>query len=522
MFFGLAYFKGLICLKTLKFLIIVFFTFFLASCDNNIPDKEEIVNLIEIQKTLYEEHENNLINNYQANMPTHNEYTISLDINPETNIVTGVQKLNYTNKTDETLSHIVFNVHYNAFSSDSEVTPYFSEFRDKIYANGRENGYFNITSVIVNGEEAEFLYKETFLFITLLEELRENELIEITLQYEAYIPRINHRTGANDNSIWLGNFIPKVAIFEDGAFRLDNYYAAGEPFYSDISNYNLTVTTPLGYSIISTGNSSENEQNGIKTTFIDAKMVRDVTLFVSNSHNRAFITTKNNIDVVFYYHSDIENIESYLKTIKNSLDFFSELVGPYPYEHLTIVETGLFMKGATSYPQIVFIDSEFLQLQKNIETELVQKVLKQWFYNVIGNDPINAAWLSNGLSMMVKEFFFMDDEVFDIYFEREYSDFKRSLNSSNAYRLLDDLSLYQTWDDYYRTQHTKGKLMIYSIYRKVGHDAFIEFLRQYYQEFSFKNVLIEDFINLAETVSAEDFTAFFEMWLNDVGLPTLD
>lgn len=503
-----------------NFLWVLFFALFLVACDSVANDRQEIRNLIETRQTLYEEREAMLLSQ-QIIMPIYNEYTVSLDINPETGIVTGVLRVNYTNKTGMPLNYIILNVPYNAFSLGSGVAPYFSEFRERIYANTREHGYFNIASLMVNGAPTRFLYQETFLLITLLEGLAEDEAVEITLQFEAYIPHINHRTGASQNAIWLGNFLPTVAVFENGTFRQDSYHPAGEPFYSEIANYSVTITTPSEYHVVSTGNQVVQEQSGIKTTIVDARMVRDFAIvIVDATYRSAFMISENNTDIIFYYHSDIENIDTYLSRVKLALDFFSELIGSYPYEDLTVIETGLFHRGAASYSQIIFIDSELLNSGQNVSTALVQAVSEQWFGSVVGSDNIFASWLSKGLSAFMTEFFFTHNtEVFYRNFVRDHTNFERSMNSSNSYRLVDDLSVYPTWADYQRTQHTKGKLMIFSLYNQMGQDVFIEFLRQYYLEFGFRNATVDDFRELAERVSMQDLSDFFELWLNDVGIP---
>ena len=55
---------------------------------------------------------------------------------------------------------------------------------------------------------------------------------------------MRHRFGYNDNSVNLANFYPIACVYRDGAFVADPYYSTGDPFFSEVADYNVKLTAP--------------------------------------------------------------------------------------------------------------------------------------------------------------------------------------------------------------------------------------------------------------------------------------
>lgn len=451
----------------------------------------------------------------------YNEYNISLDINYETNMVKGVENVMFYNGTGEELNSIYFNMPLNAFSKEAEYQPYFSEHKEKIFYGDKDYGYIDVSKVRIEGEEAYFTTELTALQVNLSEKLPPGKKIEITLQFEAYIPKINHRTGSNKNALWLGNFIPTVAVYNRGEFRINPYYKVGESFYAETANYKVSVSASPKYKVIAPGTSSVKEENNVRITTFTAKVIRDFSIVLLDStYTQKEIVTKDDVKITLYYRSNLKNPEEILNTAKSAMEFYNSYIGSsYFYEKFDIVETGLFMPCGMEYSQMTFVDEAHLN-SSGAQRTVAHEIAHQWFYNMVGNDPVKDPWMDEALaSFMSDKFYGQNEENLHRRLEAEY----KSLQESDAslYKLSDDLSVYKSWEEYYNTQYLKGKLMIYSLYLKMGDEKFKTFINLYYSKYSYKIASPKDFISSAEEVYGRSLSLFFESWMDADTLPAL-
>jgi len=452
----------------------------------------------------------------------YNEYNISIDVNPETRTVTGVQKVLYKNRTGMELEQLYFNLYLNAFRRTASYKPYEESNEPFIFPSGKDYGYINITSVMINNESAAFNVQETVLTIILPEKLPLEAELEISLVFDAYVPLINHRTGANDKAMWLGNFLPVLALYDDNGWHREPYYAVGSPFYANIANYTVQVTTPAGYMVTGTGEEVSNEANGVRTTKMTAKLARNFTFAVGRLYEVETQKTESGVYVNFYYYSEAFDAGLVLDTAARALEDCSARIGSYPYMTFDIVEVGMLRpQSGLSYAGVMFVDATSALAVSILQTRVGQSVAQQWFCNIIGNNPIKEAWLGEGVAQYVRQGIFSTSEEIMSHMEREYNSLQAALPAFENKSLLQDLSVYQTWHEYESIQHTRAKLMMYALEKRFGPQLMNEFLRVYYTKYQFRLVDRKEFIATAEEVFGMELDAFFRTWMEDFTLPPL-
>ncbi len=452
----------------------------------------------------------------------YNTYDVNLEVNPETRIINGVQKIKFTNKTGKNLDKIYLNVYLNAFSSDYGLTPYFSNFYNKIYKNGLSYGYTKVINASCDNEDAGFVLNGTVLELTPQNIIKTNDAAEIKIQFESFVPKINHRTGANDKAMWFGNFLPTLAVYDKEGWHTEPYYPAGEPFYTETSSYIVNIKTPANYTVVATGleTTTEIENKTEKTTTITAKLARDFAFAISDSYVKDTVTTESGIDINLYSYTNIPNKNEILRIAEESLNFFSDKIATYPFMQLDIVECELFFEGGMEYPEIIFMDSKKLK-NKNVYSTIAHEIGHQWFYNIIGNNQIKNAWLDEATTMFIQEGIFLDDKKIEQKIVAEYENLKTKLKQNSEDIMSNSIDKYSSWEDYYNIQYLKGKLMMYSLKCKMGEETFDRFLKDYYTKYAFRVVGRSDFIEAAEEAYGDKLTEFFNNWLYGVGIPEL-
>lgn len=508
------------------FLFII--VFLLSSCTTKDSiNNEQPIKVIEVEsksEKIKATSNDTTIKEFKVEKPVYyNNYKVTLEVDTATRIVTGIEKINYKNTTDVDLNNIYFHLYLNAFNGSATPVPYFNQFEPKIFKYGKDTGAINIKSVHINNETIPFEQDGTILKLNLLSGIKKEEEIEIILQFESYIPKIAHRTGANDKAMWFGNYLPILCKYDDNGWRTDPYYPAGDPFYSDIANYEVKISTPKGYEVVGTGDEEVIEADNKKITTITAEMVRDFAFAISKYYKTKTVTTEDNININFYYYSDdIFNIDEMLRVAKESIKYYNTKLGSYPYSELDIIEADLFLNsGGMEYPTFVIVDSSYLKKQSSINS-IVHEIGHQWIYNIIGNDQINEAWIDEGLNSYLQFKFLYSPDELDKRLESEYRTLNSKINNIYPYTLNSNLKEFEDWNSYYNIEYIRSRLMFYSLNQRLGDDMFDNLLKLYYKKYSFKTVSTDDFIALASEISGENLQDFFDSWIKNKSLPDLE
>ncbi len=213
-----------------------------------------------------------------------NTYQMDLTYTEE-HMLNGNETLTYTNRTDTTLSFLCFHLYPKAFSEGAVNKPVSTLNEKKAYPNGFSAGDIVINFAKVNGVDATFEYSGTdnnILKLFLGFDLEPLDKVTVLIDFTVQVPNVNHRFGYGENTVNLANFYPIVAVFENGEFILDPYNSNGDPFYSDMSNYEVKLTVPTEFVVSSTGEqTSAVKEESISTYYLNAKTVRDFAIVLS-------------------------------------------------------------------------------------------------------------------------------------------------------------------------------------------------------------------------------------------------
>lgn len=452
------------------------------------------------------------------------EYNISVIVDPETRTVTGVEKISCRNRTGGVIDKLYLNVYNNAYREDTALVPYFPGDVSLVFTNsGRNYGYMNITGVTVSGIDAEYALEGTVLSVTLGKDVKADEQMELSIRFEALVPVQNHRTGSNGSAMWFGNFFPTVAAYDKNGWNTEPYYPVGDPFFSNISNYNIKVITPLNYSVVGTGTETYTETATERTTDMSARMVRDFAFAVSTEYRLDTRITESGKTINIYTYSEIDT-KRFLDAAEKSLNYYSGVISGYPYDTFTIIETALGIKNEMAYPKVGFIDTGFMKSEP--ESDALLQVVStgiahQWFYNVTGSNRIKEAWLDDGLSSYVSYLMMYTPSELKELMEAEYSALPKVLKAMKDLNLSSDLSEFQSAGAYSAVHIRRARLMLYSFHTLVGDDSFYEFLKTYQMGYSFKVSSAEAFVNTACESTGIGLVDFFNYWMNNDEMPQL-
>lgn len=459
----------------------------------------------------------------EPDIPSFNEYTVFLDFEPETRIIRGIKSVRYTNRTNTNLNELVFIVPLNAWSG-GHPAPYSTDSYNRIFRHGRDYGFMDVLHVTQDSEGLNYSLDGTILTIGLPRVLGPYETAQIHIQFEASIPMIAHRTGANEHAIWAGAFLPVEAIFDRQGWHRPVYYPTGNPFILDVANYTVEITTPIDYIVAGTGVKTETYLDERKITSFTAQMTRDFAFAISPYFNRTSVMTDSGaVEIVLYHYTANLPTDHILNVASETFAFFEETVGVYPYTQLSIVETDMFL-GGENFSGIIFMDSDYLRTYPGL-SNLRRKIGRQWFSIIIGSNPIEESWLNGGMTYFLQYGLLDRPSELRAFIEREHNNLSAGPASDyyneDHQRIASRLNQYDLWIDYVRIQHQKAGIMFYALYREMGPENFKFLLREYFRQFAFHIATASDFIALAEEIHGSSLRSFFDYWLYTTELPDL-
>ena len=501
-----------------------------TACGNSAPPADEGENdlpQIPIEIDTYDDYEPD--ENYYPvaatpAIPTIPDYTINLEIFPEERTVSGVAAISFQNTSNYVLDKVFLTLPLNAFAEDFSYPPFLPTQEGRIFQHGLDFGSIDVTLATINLNPAEFTLDGILLTIYLEEQLPPGAPVEIGLIFNAQIPRISHRTGGNDYAIWFGNFLPRLPVLSATDWHIYPYYPVGNPFFTVASNYRVSISAPAEYTVVSTGFEvrSEGELNAITSITVD--QVRDFAfVLLSPAYDSRGILTEAGVDITIYFRGnwDDESIDAILETARASFDHFESRVGTYPYQTFDIVETELFVHDSIKYPGIMFVDTRHLRTPA-VHSSITRDIGHQWFYNVVGNNPVTEPWLSHGLVSFLQMSMTLDEDAMALHMQVLHQSLQGIVEYMDYPELFRSLGYYASWSDFHNIQFSRGKLLFYSLWQKLGDEGFDQFVRTYYGTYAFSIATVQGLIAIAEEIYGESLADFFDAWINSPELPDID
>ena len=430
----------------------------------------------------------------------YNEYAIFLDFDPTTRTIHGIENISFTNRSSFSFRELVFRLPLNAHGYNTMEISHISS----------DNEELNFTQDATN----------TTLVIHLQRPLEPDETTQIQIRFEAYLSPGPGRSGANNYAMWAGAFLPTEAVFSANGWHTEAFYPVGNPFILDTAIYSVEITTPLGYTVAGTGTKTEDYFDGQRITTLNTLPVRDFAFAISPNFRRASQVTPSGVEILLYHYSTLPT-ERILNAAVETMTFFEEVVGAYPYPQLTIVEADV--DRSESFSSIIFVSSNHLRGSQPLGG-LRNGIGRQWFSVIIGANRLEEAWLTGGLTYFLQGGLLGRPAELRTLIENDHAELTAHMHfitNEESRRLATHIREYDSWSDYLLIQHRKARIMFYALYREMGEESFRSLLREYYTQFAFQIAKASDFIEIAESIHGQSLQGFFDYWLYTTGLPPL-
>ncbi len=214
-----------------------------------------------------------------------------------------------------------------------------------------------------------------------------------------------------------------------------------------------------------------------------------------------------------------------------SLEYFTQTVGPYPYEKLAMIVGATRYGGMENSSAIVFTTNllsrsgaDGLSKTYGIPSAnvglIAHEIAHQWFGDSVTESTWSDLWLSEGFATYFAGLFlqrYEGEAVFQEYMNNaaknifEYERRKRTpIHDRDTENLLELLN---------SNNYQKGAWLLHMLRSNLGDEVFFRGIRNYYEAHKNSVATTEDLRVALEKASGKDLKAFFSRWVYDVGHP---
>jgi hypothetical protein len=485
--------------------------------------------------------------------PRNANYDIDARLDHDTRTIAGTETIRWRNIGGAPADAIFLHLYWNAWRNTDS-----SWMREARLGGDDERhvdsdwSYIDLTSVAVDagGASIDLLPQVSFaqpddgnaadrtlVRIPLPSPVAAGSELTLKLGWTARVPRTFARTGTIGRFYFVAQWFPKLAVFEGGRWTAHQFHANTE-FFSDYGRYDVRLTVPRGWVVGATGREQSRTDNADGTT--THRYAQD------DVHDFAWTTSPDYVDErQTFAHAGLPPVEMRLllqpehrgladrhfAATAAALRYYGEWYGPYPYDHITIVDPA-YQSGAggMEYPTLFTAGSRWLSPRQSNSPEgvTVHEAGHQFWYAIVGNNEFEDAWLDEGLNT------FSEERVQSIAFQPNYRvdrffggivpwqyrhwPLARATdgNGLNGYRTAAESDTpatptFRYWPGTHALiTYSKTALWLHTLERHLGWDTLQRILSTFFARWKYRHPRPADFFAVANEVSGQDLTWFFD------------
>jgi hypothetical protein len=438
-------------------------------------------------------------------------YQIEAGFDTEAGTIAGTMTVEYVNASPDPLDDVYFRLYPNA----------------SYYAGGE----LAISDVQVESTLVEPVLEvgDTALRVPLLDPVAAGASVEIALSFTTVVPLdaegsygIFDRDGASGT--WtLADWHPVLAVYEpDAGWKIDPPTRFGDPTYAASSLFDVRLTAPAGWEVVTSGTTIEERPAGEATErHYLAGPAREFTMVADDDFARGSVVVGETTIHSWFEPSLAAAGESALNVAAQALEFYSAKNGTHPFEELDLVQTPLAGALGVAWAGIAFLDGPTLYSDyataapETFTTIVAHEVAHLWWGAQVGVDSNDHAFMNESLATLDALDFVRATYGEDAGLRSLETGIVASARSLLAIGdTVVDLPYRDNQDPYERSLavYGKGALGFLAIREAIGQEAYDAALRAYVDEWSFDIAEPADLRAAFEEASGADLAELWRSW----------
>ncbi len=480
-------------------------------------------------------------------------YEIDARYDAAKHTVDASEVLTYHNLTGQPLDHFPFHLYLNAFQPKAtwireakllgnRDTSY-EKWEDKQFGS-EEIKSFEVVGQGDLTQQLQFIQPDdgnkddkTVVDVHLPKAIAPGGYVQFKIAFHDQMPETQARTGWKRDFVLGGQWFPKVGVWWNGAWNCHQFHAVTE-FFADFGVYDVKLTVPQYEVIGASGVEVDrvNNPDSTKTLTYHGDDIHDFAWTISPRYkvkdDGVFEGQMGPVKMrILMQPAHWGQVERHEKILKESLEYFERLYGPYPYKTITLVdpEPGS-AAGGMEYPTFITGETSWFMPSGLHLPELVveHEFGHQYWYGMVATNEFEDAWMDEGINS------YSEVKVLDAILGRDTSILniagatagERELQRGTYIGVADLDPIAQKAYDYYNFSSyggiTYGKTasVLVTLEGIVGKDTMQKAMHAYFMKYRFTHPVKEDFLKTIEEVSGKNLRWYFNQAI--YGTPVLD
>ena len=360
-------------------------------------------------------------------------YSIDAELDPVKHTIKGKQALTWRNRSAQPVCSVYLHLYLNGFEGHgstfmTEQRASESGFRSDVDTKDGEYGYIRLDKVAQGGAAAKWRFVQpdggpktdrSVVRIDLPQPVAPGASTTLDIDFFDQLPRVVARTGYYGSFHLVAQWFPKIGVLElpgeRGAtaprWNAHEFHLHSE-FYADFGSYDVRITVPKGYTVGSTGvpKAAPVEKGGKVTHNYVQDDVHDFAWTADKRYAKPMTQVWNGpngpVQVsVLYTPEYASNAKPVLQATIDSLKYFSDTLGGYPYKSATAVipPYGADEAGGMEYPTFFTADSTAQDEPGTpgrfaLDFVTVHEFGHGYFYGILASNEFEEPYLDEGMN----------------------------------------------------------------------------------------------------------------------------
>jgi hypothetical protein len=511
------------------------------------------------------------------------DYRIDVWLDADRKQLVGRERITWNNPSSDAVGDLWFHLYLNAFKNSRSTFMRESGGQLRSDRMTRDSwGWIDVTSMrLPDGRDllpgATFEHPDddnaddrTVMRVPLPSAVPPGGSISLDVEFRAQLPEVFARTGYKRNFFMVGQWFPKLGVYEpagmrgrtSGAWNCHQFHAHSE-FYADFGTYRVAITVPKGFVVGATGprvSTTENRDGTV--TFVHAEddvhdfawtadpeyveirrtfsADRDVTPHeyeeVARLLGRPIEEVRlSDVEVILLIHRPrLVQAERHIQAAMDGIKYFGLWYGRYPYKTLTVVDPAVGGGGAggMEYPTLITAGSSALLNRgplkgiNAVEEVTIHEFGHQFWYGLVASNEFEESWLDEGFNS------YSTGKVQEMVRGREAGiadipglrvsglELARAQNSPNRKSdpILTPSWKFESGSAYSFSSYAKTELVLRTLEGYLGPEKMARLMRTYHERWRYRHPSSDDFFRVANEVSGQDLSWFFDQTVKGTGV----
>jgi hypothetical protein len=494
-------------------------------------------------------------------------YKILVTLNDRSHELNSFESVEYINNSADTLEFIYFHLWPNAYSSNhTALAKQLSVWKGKerLFNDPELNGYIDSLDFKIGNKRVQWHQladQPDICMVILNKPLSPGDSIIITTPFHVKIPKgITSRLGHIGESYQISQWYPKPAVYDRSGWHQMPYLDQGE-FFSEYGSFDVSITLPSNYTVGATGDlQNESEKKRIaeltsdtswksitglegddfppssanfKTLNFKGTAIHDFAWFA----DKRFHVIKGNIRLpesgrevttfVMFTNQQADLWKNELDNVNSSISYFSKLIGDYPYNTFTAVQSALTSGAGMEYPGLTVIG--LANDSYSLDEVITHEICHNWFYSALGSNERRYPFMDEGITSAYEERYMNErypgKKLWELYFSKKKAAMFMHIDKMPVQRIQEIEWLIQARQNLEQPldlpaadySYTNYNTMIYSkaamgfnyLRAYLGDSIFDLCMHEYYRKWNSKHPGPEDLRDVFELKTGKDLDWFF-------------